>query len=229
MLEELKYKVWEANRQLPEYGLVTFTWGNVSGIDREQGMFVIKPSGVSYDELRPDQMVIVDLDGNVIEGDLNPSSDTPTHLELYKAFPKCGAIVHTHSEWATSFAQARKPIPPFGTTHADYFYGEIPATRLMTREEIENDYEKNTGLVIAETFKNRDPEAIPAVLVSNHGPFAWGTNPFDAVHNAVVLEEVAKMALRSMTLTPGLAPISQAILDKHYNRKHGKDAYYGQK
>lgn len=229
MLEELKYKVWQANLELPKHGLVTFTWGNVSGIDREQGLFVIKPSGVEYSELRPEMMVVMDLNGNKIEGDLNPSSDTPTHLELYKAFPKCGGIVHTHSTWATSFAQACKPIPPFGTTHADYFYGEIPATRLMTKAEIEGDYEKNTGLVIIEAFKKRDPEAVPGVLVSNHGPFAWGTDAANAVHNAVVMEEVAKMALRAMTLTPGLPPISQAILDKHYKRKHGENAYYGQK
>ena len=229
MLEELKYKVWQANLELPKHGLVTFTWGNVTGIDREQGLFVIKPSGVEYSELRPEMMVVMDLNGNKIEGDLNPSSDTPTHLELYKAFPKCGGIVHTHSTWATSFAQACKPIPPFGTTHADYFYGEIPATRLMTKAEIEGDYEKNTGLVIIEAFKKRDPEAVPGVLVSNHGPFAWGTDAANAVHNAVVMEEVAKMALRAMTLTPGLPPISQAILDKHYKRKHGENAYYGQK
>lgn len=229
MLEELKYKVWLANRQLPKHGLVTFTWGNVSGIDRAQGLFVIKPSGVEYDELRPEQMVVVDLNGNKIEGELNPSSDTPTHAVLYNAFPAIGGIVHTHSSWATSFAQACKPIPAFGTTHADYFYGEIPATRLMTKEEIESDYEKNTGLVISETFKNRDPNAVPGVLVSNHGPFAWGSNPSNAVHNAVVMEEVAKMAYRAMVLTPGLAPISQTILDKHYLRKHGANAYYGQK
>lgn len=229
MLEELKYKVWLANRQLPKHALVTFTWGNVSGIDRAQGLFVIKPSGVEYDELRPEQMVVVDLNGNKIEGELNPSSDTPTHAVLYNAFPAIGGIVHTHSSWATSFAQACKPIPAFGTTHADYFYGEIPATRLMTKEEIESDYEKNTGLVISETFKNRDPNAVPGVLVSNHGPFAWGSNPSNAVHNAVVMEEVAKMAYRAMVLTPGLAPISQTILDKHYLRKHGANAYYGQK
>ncbi len=230
MLEELKEKVCRANLMLPAHGLVTFTWGNVSEIDREKGLFVIKPSGVSYEEMKPEDMVVVDLDGNKVEGDLNPSSDTPTHLELYKAFPECGGIVHTHSSWATSFAQACKGIPAFGTTHADYFYGEIPATRLMTKEEIEGAYEKNTGLVIIETFKSRgiDPAAVPAVLVSNHGPFAWGTDAFNAVHNAVVLEEVAKMALRAMQLNPGLPSISQAILDKHYLRKHGANAYYGQ-
>lgn len=228
MLEELKKEVWAANLDLPKYGLVTFTWGNVSGIDREKGLFVIKPSGVEYDKLKPEDMVVMDLDGNKVEGDLNPSSDTPTHLELYKAFPECGGIVHTHSEWATSFAQAGKPIPAFGTTHADYFYGEIPVTRLMTKEEIEGEYEKNTGTVIIETFKNLDPVAVPGVLVNNHGPFAWGTDAHNAVHNAVVMDEVAKMALRSMQLTPGLPQISQYILDKHYLRKHGANAYYGQ-
>lgn len=228
MLEELKKKVCEANLELPKYGLVTFTWGNVSAIDREKGLFVIKPSGVSYDDMKPEDMVVMDLDGNKVEGELNPSSDTPTHLELYKAFPECGGIVHTHSSWATSFAQAGKSIPAFGTTHADYFYGEIPATRLMTKEEIEGEYEKNTGTVIIETFKDKDPMAIPAVLVTNHGPFAWGTDAHNAVHNAVVLEEVAKMALRSMQLNPGLVSISQTILDKHYLRKHGANAYYGQ-
>jgi L-ribulose-5-phosphate 4-epimerase len=229
MLEELKQEVWKANLELPKHGLVTFTWGNVSGVDRERGLFVIKPSGVPYEELKPEHMVVMDLDGNKVEGDMNPSSDTPTHLELYNAFPNCGGIVHTHSEWATSFAQAGKGIPAFGTTHADYFYGEIPATRLMTRQEIEGEYEKNTGKVIIETFEGKEPDAVPAVLVTNHGPFAWGTDAMNAVHNAVVLEEVAKMALRSMMLTPGLPPISQVILDKHYLRKHGDNAYYGQK
>lgn len=229
MLEELKQKVWEANLKLPKYGLVTFTWGNVSGIDREKGLFVIKPSGVEYDVLRPEHMVVVDMDGNKVEGDMNPSSDTPTHLELYKAFPECGGIVHTHSSWATSFAQACKPIPAFGTTHADYFYGEIPVTRLMTSDEIEGEYEKNTGLVIIEKFKDMDPAAVPGVLVANHGPFAWGTDADNAVHNAVVMDEVAKMAYRSMVLTPELPQISQTILDKHYLRKHGANAYYGQK
>ena len=228
MLDELKQKVYEANMDLPRYGLVTFTWGNVSAIDREKGLFVIKPSGVEYEKLKPEDMVVMDLNGNKVEGDYNPSSDTPTHLELYKAFPTCGGIVPTHSPWATSFAQACKGIPPFGTTHADYFYGEIPATRLMTEDEIKGEYEKNTGLVIIETFKDKDPEAIPGVLVSNHGPFAWGTDAHNAVHNAVVMEECAKMALRCMNLTPGLPPISQAILDKHYLRKHGANAYYGQ-
>lgn len=230
MLEELKEQVWKANLELPKYNLVTFTWGNVSGIDREKGIFAIKPSGVPYEELKPEHIVLIDLDGNKVEGDMNPSSDTPTHLELYKAFPECGGIVHTHSTWATIFAQAGKPIPPFGTTHADYFYGEIPCTRLMTKEEIEGEYEKETGTVIIEAFKNKniDPMAVPGVVVINHGPFAWGTDAENAVHNAVVLEEVAKMAHRCMSLTPGLPPISQTILDKHYLRKHGKNAYYGQ-
>ena len=228
MLEELKQKVYEANMDLPRYGLVTFTWGNVSGIDREKGLFVIKPSGVEYEKLRPEDMVVVDMDGNKVEGEYNPSSDTPTHLELYKAFPECGGIVHTHSPWATSWAQACKSIPPFGTTHADYFYGAIPATRLMTKEEIESAYEKNTGLVIIETFKDKDPMAIPGVLVSNHGPFSWGTDAHNAVHNAVVMEECAKMALHSMQLNPELPSISQTILDKHYLRKHGANAYSGQ-
>lgn len=228
MLEELKQEVWAANLDLPRYGLVTFTWGNVSGIDREKGLFVIKPSGVPYEELKPEHMVVMDLNGKKIEGSLNPSSDTPTHLELYKAFPECGGIVHTHSSWATSFAQAVKPIPAFGTTHADYFYGEIPVTRLMTKEEIEGEYEKNTGTVIIETFKDKDPAAVPGVLVANHGPFAWGTDAHNAVHNAVVMDEVAKMAYRAMVLTPDLPSISQTILDKHYLRKHGANAYYGQ-
>ena len=229
MLEQLKQEVWQANLDLPKYGLVTFTWGNVSAIDRDKGLFVIKPSGVPYENLKPEHMVVMDMDGNKVEGDYNPSSDTPTHLELYKAFPECGGIVHTHSSWATSFAQAIRPIPAFGTTHADYFYGEIPVTRLMTKEEIMNDYEKNTGKVIIETFKDKDPAAIPGVLVANHGPFAWGTDAKNAVHNAVVLDEVAKMAYRSMVLSPQLPPISQNILDKHYLRKHGANAYYGQK
>ena len=230
MLEELKEQVCLANLDLPKYKLVTFTWGNVSAIDREKGLFVIKPSGVEYDKLSPKDMVVMDLEGNKVEGDLNPSSDTPTHLELYKAFPECGGIVHTHSSWATSFAQACRSIPAFGTTHADYFYGEIPATRVLTKEEIEGDYEKNTGLVIIETFKERniDPAAVPGVLVSNHGPFAWGTDAHNAVHNAVVLEEVAKMAIRALQLNPSLGSISQTILDKHYLRKHGANAYYGQ-
>lgn len=228
MLEELKKEVLEANLDLPKHGLVTFTWGNVSGIDREKGLVVIKPSGVAYDKLRSKDMVVMNLDGKKIEGTLNPSSDTPTHLALYKAFPECGGIVHTHSEWATSFAQAGKPIPALGTTHSDYFYGDIPVTRLMTQEEVEGDYEGNTGTVIIEAFKDLDPAAIPGVLVNNHGPFAWGTDAHNAVHNAVVMEVVAKMAFQSMRLTPDLPRIPQYILDKHYLRKHGENAYYGQ-
>lgn len=228
MLEDLKEQVWKANLELPRHKLVTFTWGNVSGIDRDKGIFAIKPSGIPYEELKPEHIVLIDLDGNKVEGNMNPSSDTPTHLELYKAFSECGGIVHTHSTWATIFAQAGKPVPPFGTTHADYFYGEIPCTRLMTKDEIEGEYEKETGKVITETFKDIDPMAVPGVVVINHGPFTWGTDADNAVHNAVVLEEVCKMAHRCMTLTPGLPPISQTILDKHYLRKHGKNAYYGQ-
>lgn len=196
MLEELKKAVYEANMLLPKYGLVTFTWGNVSQIDRETGYFAIKPSGVDYDKLTPEDMVIMDLEGNKIEGRYNPSSDTPTHLELYKAFPKIGGIVHTHSSWATSWAQSGRGIPCYGTTHADYMYGEIPCVRCLTKEEIEGAYERNTGLLIAEYFKNKDYEAVPAVLCKNHGPFTWGKDGHEAVHNAVVLEEVAKMAAR---------------------------------
>ena len=230
MLERLKEQVWKANLQLPEYGLVTFTWGNVSAIDRGSGLIVIKPSGVEYNALRPEDMVVVDLEtGKVAEGNLNPSSDTPTHLELYKAFPEIGGIVHTHSSKATSFAQAGIGIIPMGTTHADYFYGEIPCTRLMTPEEIAGDYEKETGKVIAETFLDKDPMAIPAVLVHSHGPFAWGKDAAEAVHNAVVLEEVASMQFRALLLNPSLHRMQQELLDKHYLRKHGASAYYGQK
>ena len=216
MLEELKQKVYEANMELPRRGLVTYTWGNVSGIDRESGFFVIKPSGVDYETLMPDDMVVMDLEGNKIEGRYNPSSDTPTHLELYRAFPGVGGIVHTHSSWATSWAQACRSVPCYGTTHADYYYGEIPCARSLTAEEINGEYEKNTGLVIIETFKEKDPASVPGVLCSNHGPFTWGKDAAEAVHNAVVLEEVAKMAFRTEQL------------DKHYLRKHGPGAYYGQ-
>lgn len=229
MLEKLKEEVWRANLDLPIYGLVTFTWGNVSGIDREKGLFVIKPSGVPYEDLRPEHMVVLDLEGNVVEGKLNPSSDTPTHLALYKAFEGIGGVVHTHSPWATSFAQAGKGIPAFGTTHGDYFYGEIPCTRKMTAEEIKSEYEKETGNVIIETFKNKNPLDIPAVLVNMHGPFSWGKDAHEAVHNSVVLEEVAKMAINTMTLTPGIGGMDQVLLDKHFLRKHGANAYYGQK
>ena len=229
MLEELKQKVFEANMQLPKYGLVTFTWGNVSGIDRESGLVVIKPSGVEYDTMKPENMVVVDLDGKVVEGKYRPSSDTPTHVELYKAFPKVGGIVHTHSSWATSWAQAGRSIPCYGTTHADYMYGEIPCVRNLTQEEIDEGYEKNTGTVIISYFQDRDYEAVPCVLCKNHGPFAWGKDPAEAVHNAVVLEEVAKMAARCELINPHLEPAPQRLLDKHYYRKHGANAYYGQK
>ena len=228
MLEELKKTVCKANLLLPKYNLVTFTWGNVSGIDRESGLAVIKPSGVPYDGMRPEDMVVVDLDGKVVEGRWKPSSDTPTHVELYKAFPKCGGIVHTHSRWATTFAQAGRDIPAMGTTHADYFYGAIPCTRPMIDEEIKGEYEKETGKVIIETFSGLDPADVPGVLVYSHGPFAWGSDPMNAVHNAVVMEEVAFMDWHAMILNPELGPMQQALLNKHYLRKHGKNAYYGQ-
>ena len=230
MLEQLKQQVLEANLLLPKHGLITFTWGNVSGIDREKGLVVIKPSGVEYDDMCADDMVVVDLEGNVVEGHYKPSSDTPTHLALYKAFPTLGGVVHTHSRWATSFAQAGRGVPAMGTTQGDYFYGEIPCTRKMTPEEIAGQYELETGNVIIETFKQRniDPAQVPAVLVHSHGPFTWGTDPFNAVHNAVVLEEVAFMDFHAMALTPKLSPMQQELLDKHYLRKHGPGAYYGQ-
>ncbi len=229
MLKKLKKQVLEANLQLPRAGLVVFTWGNVSGIDRKSGLVVIKPSGVPYDGMEAEDMVVVDLEGNVVEGKWKPSSDTPTHLELYKAFPGCGGIVHTHSRWATTFAQAGLGIPAMGTTHGDYFYGDIPCTRKMTPEEIAGEYEKETGLVITETFRGRDAMEVPAVLVHSHGPFAWGKDPAEAVHNAVVLEEVAFMAWHAMELNPQAGRMQQELLDKHYLRKHGKNAYYGQK
>ena len=228
MLEELKKAVYEANMLLPKHNLVTFTWGNVSQIDRETGYFAIKPSGVDYDKLTPDDMVIMDLEGNKIEGRYNPSSDTPTHLELYRAFPKIGGVVHTHSPWATSWAQAGRGIPCYGTTHADYMYGEIPCVRCLTKEEIDTAYEKNTGLLIVDYFKDKDYEAVPAVLCKNHGPFAWGKDAHEAVHNAVVLEEVAKMASRCELINPQVKPAPQDLQDKHYFRKHGANAYYGQ-
>jgi L-ribulose-5-phosphate 4-epimerase len=229
MLERLKEQVFRANLLLPKHGLITFTWGNVSGIDREQGLVVIKPSGVSYDVMKAEDMVVVELEtGKTVEGSLKPSSDTPTHIELYKAFPNIGGIVHTHSRWATTFAQAGRGIMALGTTHGDYFYGEIPCTRKMTKAEITGEYEKETGTVIIETFQGKDPDAIPAVLVYSHGPFAWGTDPMDAVHNAVVLEEVAFMNFHTMMLEPGIPPMQQELLDKHYLRKHGANAYYGQ-
>ncbi len=230
MLEKLKQQVLEANLLLPKHGLVTFTWGNVSGIDRERGLVVIKPSGVEYDGMRAEDMVVVDLNGGRVEGSLKPSSDTPTHLALYRAFPTVGGIVHTHSRWATSFAEAGRGIPPFGTTQADYFHGEIPCTRKMTPAEIAGEYELETGNVIVETFAKRetDPAAVPAVLVHSHGPFAWGPDPLTAVRNAVVLEQVAFMAFHAMALSPGLLPMQRELLDKHYLRKHGANAYYGQ-
>ncbi len=227
MLEALKKKVFQANIDLVKYGLVIFTWGNVSGIDREKGLIAIKPSGVSYDDMKPGDMVILDLQGNIVEGNLKPSSDTPTHLELYRNFPNIGGIVHTHSEWATSWAQAGRSLPAFGTTHADYFYGAVPCTRDLTEVEIKDAYELETGKVIVETFKDIDPDAIPSVLVKGHAPFSWGSSPDNAVHNAVVLEYTAKMAFRNIVLGNN-TPIQQFLLDKHYLRKHGKDAYYGQ-
>ncbi len=229
MLERLKEQVFRANLLLPRHGLVTFTFGNVSGIDREQGLVVIKPSGVSYDEMKAEDMVVVELEtGRIVDERLKPSSDTSTHLELYKAFSNIGGIVHTHSRWATIFAQAGRGIMALGTTHADYFYGEVPCTRKMTKIEIEGEYEKETGLVIKETFQGKNPDATPAVLVNSHGPFAWGVDPMDAVHNAVVLEEVAFMNYHSLSLEPDLPSLQQELLDKHYLRKHGANAYYGQ-
>ncbi len=229
MLEELKQTVCEANLLLPKYDLVTFTWGNVSGIDRELGLIAIKPSGVPYDGMAPEDMVIVDFSGNVIEGKWKPSSDTATHIELYKAFPNIGGVVHTHSRWATTFAEAGQPIPAMGTTQADYFYGDIPCTRPMTEEEINGDYEKETGKVIVETFKNIQADDVPGVLVYSHGPFSWGTDPKNAVHNAVVMEEVAFMDWHALMINPEHRDMQKALLDRHYLRKHGANAYYGQK
>lgn len=229
MLEQLKAEVFAANMCLPKYGLVTFTWGNVSGIDREKGLVVIKPSGVSYEDMRAEDMVVVSLeDGHVVEGELNPSSDTPSHLEFYRNFPTIGGVVHTHSRWATSWAQAGRGIPAYGTTHGDYFYGEIPCTRKMTPAEIADAYEKNTGLVVVETFRDKDPAQIPAVLVHSHGPFTWGKDAHEAVHNAVVLEELAMMAFYTEQMGQ-TAPMQKELLDKHFLRKHGANAYYGQK
>lgn len=227
MLKNLKKTVYQANLDLVKHGLVIFTWGNVSAIDREKGLVVIKPSGVSYKNMTPEDMVVVDLEGNVIEGNFNPSSDTATHIILYKNFHNIGGIVHTHSEWATIWAQAGQAIPALGTTHADYFYGNIPCTRKLTNAEIDSAYEEETGNVIAETFQDQDPNAIPGVLVNNHGPFSWGKDAQDAVHNAVVLETVAKMAYHTLNIK-NVSPIDQKLLDKHYRRKHGNDAYYGQ-
>ena len=240
MLEALKEKVWKANLDLVKHGLVIFTWGNVSAIDRKSGLVVIKPSGVDYDTMKPSDMVVVDLDGKVVEGELNPSSDTPTHLVLYRAFPNIGGVVHTHSTYATAWAQAGVDIPNIGTTHADYFHDDIPCTRNMKRAEVFGEYEKETGNVIVERFKGMNPDDTPAVLVRNHGPFAWGKDADNAVHNAVVLEQVAKMAAISVDLStseklkttyvPGFGPkMNKLLIEKHYSRKHGPNAYYGQK
>ena len=229
MLEALKQEVLDANLSLVAHGLVIFTWGNVSAIDRESGLVVIKPSGVDYDVMKASDMVVVDLDGNVVEGDLRPSSDTPTHLVLYKAFPNVGGVVHTHSTYATAWAQAGMDIPNIGTTHADYFHDDIPCTRDMTEEEVFGEYEKETGNVIVGTFSKINPDDTPAVLVRNHGPFTWGTDAKNAVHNAVVLEQVALMASISMGLQGGVPGMNKLLIEKHYSRKHGPNAYYGQK
>ena len=231
MLEKLREEVYKANMELPEKGLVVYTWGNVSAVDREQGLVVIKPSGVEYDDLSPSNLVIVDMNCNIVEGGLNPSSDTKTHVELYKAFPSIGGIVHTHSSHAVGWAQAGRDIPCYGTTHADYFYGAVPCTRNLTSEEVNSDYELNTGKVIAETFNERklDPVAVPGVICKSHGPFTWGKNAAQAVYHAVVLEELAKMALYTVSIDPNASPAPDYVLDKHYLRKHGANAYYGQK
>lgn len=230
MLEDLKKRVYEANMLLPKYGLIVFTWGNVSEIDRESGLFVIKPSGVPYETMTPDDMVVMDLKGNKVEGKLNPSADTATHMELYNKFPNIGGVTHTHSRWATIWAQSGRGIPAYGTTHGDYFYGEIPCTRRMTPEEIGGEYELETGKVIVETFEGKNPDYIPAVLVNSHGPFTWGKDGHDSVHNSVVLEELAMMAWHTENIAKeGRAPMQQELLDKHFLRKHGPNAYYGQK
>ena len=228
MLEELKAKVCKANLELVEHGLVIFTWGNVSAIDRESGLVVIKPSGVSYDNMKPSDMVVVDLDGNIVEGDLNPSSDTPTHLALYRAWPEIGGVVHTHSTYATAWAQAGRDIPNIGTTHADYFHNAIPCTESMTEAEVKGEYELETGNVIIKRFEGLNPVHTPGVLVKNHGPFSWGKDAFDAVHNAVVMEQVAKMAYIAFGVNPNLT-MNELLIEKHFNRKHGPNAYYGQK
>lgn len=228
MLEELKKAVYKANIELVKKGLVLYTWGNVSGIDEQRSHVVIKPSGVDYEEMTYEDMVVVDMDGNVVEGKFKPSSDTKTHIEIYKAFSETWAVAHTHSVYATSYSQAGRGIIPIGTTHADYFYGEVPCTRAMTSEEIKNDYEKNTGIVITETFKGKDYNAIPACLVRNHGPFTWGDNALDAVFHSVILEEIAEMAFITEKINKDIQPINKYLLDKHFKRKHGKTAYYGQ-
>lgn len=228
MLLELKEKVWKANLDLVKYNLVTYTFGNVSGMDRDQKLVVIKPSGMAYDELVPDDMVVVDFEGNKVDGKLNPSSDTPSHLEIYKAFPKISGITHTHSEYATMFAQANKEIPCLGTTHADHFYGPVPVTRILTDEEIAEDYEKNTGLVVVERFADLDPTEMPGILVVSHGVFTWGKSPEDAALNALILENIAKMAWGTLMLEANREGIPDSLLDKHFLRKHGPDAYYGQ-
>ena len=231
MLDVLKAEVLKSNLDLVKHNLVTFTWGNVSGIDREKGLIVIKPSGVEYDKMVADDLVVIDLEGRVVEGNFSPSSDTPTHLALYNACPEIGGVVHTHSPWATSWAQAGQSIPAMGTTHADYFYGGIPCTRAMTPEEIQGEYEKETGMIIIETLKEKEisPLEIPAALVYSHGPFTWGKNADEAVHNAVVLEEIAQMAYRSLKISPQQGNMQKELLEKHFMRKHGADAYYGQK
>lgn len=230
MLKDLREKVYCANMELPKKGLVVYTWGNVSGIDRDKGLIVIKPSGVEYEDLTPENLVIVDMDNNIVEGSLNPSSDTKTHVELYKSFPEVGGIVHTHSPHAVGWAQAGRDIPCYGTTQADYFYGSVPCTRNLTREEVEGDYELNTGKVIAETFRDRklDPLAVPGVICRCHGPFTWGKDAAKAVYHAVVLEEVAKMAMYTLNVDHSASPAPEYVLDKHYLRKHGPNAYYGQ-
>ena len=229
MLEELKQKVYEANMELPRRGLITYTWGNVSGIDREKGLFVIKPSGVDYDVLKPSDMVVMDLEGNKVEGEMNPSSDTATHVELYNAFKEIGGIVHTHSPHATAWAQAGRALPCYGTTHADYFFGDIPCTRALSAQEVDEAYELNTGQVIIETLGEANPLHTPGIVVYQHGPFAWGKDAHEAVHNAVVMEEVARMAWIAHGINPQLQPIDSWLMNKHFQRKHGPNAYYGQK
>jgi L-ribulose-5-phosphate 4-epimerase len=228
MLESLKSEVYEANVELLRRGLVLMTWGNASGIDRERGLIVIKPSGISYDAMRPEHMVVVNLDGQTVEGALKPSVDTPTHLVMYKAWPEVGGVVHTHSHYATCWAQACRPIPAFGTTHADFAHGEVPVTDALTPDEVAHEYERSIGEVIVRRYASLNPMHFPGVLAANHGPFAWGASPAAAAENAIVLEELARMALHTMMLSPEQPPVPQYLLDKHFLRKHGKDAYYGQ-